>query len=123
MIVGEFTNGDRAVIPIALLADDGQETEIEAAIDTGFMGALLLPQSMIRRSRLPHLDDELVLLADGTLTRLALHEVTVVWGGERRTVAAHAADSTPLVGIEMLRGSVGTFEFFEGGSVTIEVAE
>ena len=97
--------------------------EINVIIDTGFMGALLLPRSLASYLKLPQIDQEVLKMADGSLVRLAVHEVIIAWHEEQRTVAAHISDGDILIGIELLRGNISTIEFLDGGSITIEAAE
>lgn len=59
-------------------------------------------------------------LTNGSLTRFAVHEVTVLWHDEERIVPAYAAEDAALVGVAMLRGSVTTLEFVDSDSVTIK---
>ena len=63
---------------------------------------------------------ERVLLADGSMTRFSVHEVTVVWDDEERAVTALGADGDVLIGVQLLRGSVTLLEALDGGDITIE---
>lgn len=103
--------------------EDGEEAEIEGAIDTGFLGALLLPSRVVRRLNLPLVGREVVMLADGSLSELPLRRVTVLWEEEERRVTTDAADTIALVGVELLLDSIGRIEFFQGGEVTIEARD
>lgn len=120
MIIGEFTREDRPIITLSVRNAYGDGTEIEAAIDTGFLGALLLPTQLVRQINLPLVGREFVILADGSLSELPLHRAVVLWEKRERRITAYAADTIALVGIELLRGSVGYIEFFDGGEVTVE---
>lgn len=120
MIIGQFTRDDRPIIGLPLRNSDGEEVQIEAAIDTGFLGALFLPNRLVQRMRLQEIDRETVMLADGSLSRLPLHEVAVIWEGEARLVTAYGANGIALVGYELLKDHLGYIEFFDGGEVIIE---
>ena len=95
---------------------------VSAIVDTGFSGYLTLPVSIIERLNLPQTDTEEASLADGSIIRFGAYQVTVDWDDEERTVTALAAEGSPLLGISMLMGSIGTFEFQEGGNVIFEPA-
>lgn len=121
MIVGKFVDDERIVVPFTLLTPDGDEKEFEATLDTGFVGSLLLPIDWVQRMELPRISQDLVLLADGTLTRLPTYQATLLWGEKETLVEILAAPREfALVGIELLRGSTATFEFFAGGEIIIE---
>jgi clan AA aspartic protease len=121
MIVGQFLHNERLIIPVSVLDSDGEYREIEATIDTGFVGGLLLPTQTVQELELPRLGATLALLADGTMTRLPTYIGTVLWGEEEREIEIiAAARDLPLVGVELLLGSTAHFEFFEGGEVSIE---
>lgn len=123
MIVGEFTRELRSMISLTVCKEEGEEVEIEGAIDTGFLGALLLPSRIVRRLNLPPVGREVVILADGSLSELPLYRVTVLWEDEERVTTTYAADTIALVGVELLLDSVGHIEFFQGGEVTIEARD
>ncbi len=123
MILGEFLPPGQARVTATVGNAEGDEAEISAVIDTGFMGALLLPDSLARHLNLPQIDQEVLKMADGSLVRFAVHEAVITWQEEEQTVAAHVADGDILIGIELLRGNVGNIEFFDGGTVTLEAAE
>ena len=122
MILGQFLPSRELVIDLLLLDDEQREVGLRVVVDTGFSGHLLLPLTSVQSLRLSQTDWEEASLADGSILRFPVYEVTVMWDGEERTVPAWAADSGALLGIGMLMGSIGTFEFFEGGTLTIEAA-
>lgn len=122
MIGGQFLQSRELVVDLSLLDEERQEIEVRVVVDTGFSGHLLLPFSVVERLRLPQTDWEEASLADGRVLRFGVYEVTVIWDDAERTVPAFAAESGALLGIGMLLGSIGTFEFFEGGTLSIEAA-
>ena len=123
MIFGEFLPPGQARVTAIISNVAGEEAEISAVIDTGFMGALLLPRSLAQHLDLPQIDQEMLKMADGSLVRFAVHEAVITWQEEERIVAAHVSDGDILIGIELLLGNVGTIEFFDGGAVTIKAAD
>lgn len=122
MILGQFLPSRELVIDLALLDDEQREVGVRVVVDTGFSGHLLLPLTIVQRLRLAQTDWEEASLADGSILRFPVYEITVIWDDEERIVPAWAADGGALLGIGMLMGSIGTFEFFEGGTLTIETA-
>ena len=83
---------------------------------------MTVPFSVLERLGLSQMDTEEAALADGSVLRFGVYEVTLDWDEEERTVPAYATESSALLGVSMLLGSIGTFEFLDGGTVTIEAA-
>jgi clan AA aspartic protease len=124
MIIGRFVENERVVIPFIIFDGNGEEYEIEATIDTGFIGEVFLPYAMVQQLQLPKSSEQLVRLADGTRTRLPLYSGVIRWGEEEREVEVLASNRDyPLVGMELLRGGIAHFELFDGGDITIEEDE
>lgn len=121
MILARFVDGERILVDITVLTPDGEEKEIAATLDTGFVGTIFLPYELVLQWQLPRVSQELVFLADGTLTRLPTYEVTILWDEEERTIEALTAPRpSALIGIELLRGCSATLSFYEGGECLIE---
>ncbi len=120
MMVGRLTDENEFLFPLVLRNTEAEELEVQAVLDTGFSGSLVLPGGVIRRLSLPQDDVERVSLADGSMTRFSVHEVTVVWDDEERAVTALGTEGDVLIGVQLLRGSVTLLEAMDGGDITIE---
>lgn len=120
MMVGRLTDENEFLFPLVLRNAAGDEIEVQAVLDTGFTGNLVLPGRVIRQLGLPQEDFEEVSLGDGSLTQFSVHEVMVVWDGEERVVTALGTDGDVLIGVQLLRGSVTLLEAVDGGDITIE---
>lgn len=94
-----------------------------AIVDTGFSGFLTLPFSVLARLGLSQTDTEEATLADGSVLRFGVYEVTLDWEEDERMVPVYATEGSTLLGISLLLGSIGTFEFRDGSTVTIETAD
>ena len=123
MMMGRLTDENEFLFALTLRNVDGEEVEVQALLDTGFSGSLVLPGYIIRRLALPQDDVERVSLADGSITRFSVHEVTVVWDDTERVVTALGADGEDLlIGVQLMRGSVTLLEAIDGGEISIEPA-
>jgi clan AA aspartic protease len=120
MITGVVTASRKPVIRLTARGPDGQEQEIEAVIDTGFTGFLTIPPALIASLGLNRRGGGRALLADGSVHVLEVYEGNVIWNGQPRRIAAHAADSDVLVGMSLLYGCDLTIRALDGGTVTIE---
>ena len=118
MIIGKIRTDREAVIELEVVSSVQRE-KIEAVIDTGFTGYLMLPRDLINHLNLPLIGRRDVILADGTNVPLNLYRVKVVWHGVERTVHVLQADAESLVGMSLLRGSRLTLDVVPDGDVTI----
>ena len=123
MMSGEFKISNQIIIALTIWNETGSDEQIEAVVDTGFGGSLMLTQSIVETLALPQLDVEAAVLADGSIVWLPVYAVNILWDDEERKVVAYAGAGDVLLGMSMLRGCLGTFEFFPGGISTIEPAE
>ena len=123
MMIGHFLPSQEFVVDLTLRDEEGEPLEVSAVVDAGFSGFLTLPISVLERLGLSQTDTEEATLADGSVLRFGVYGVTLDWDEEERIVPAYATESSTLLGISMLLGSIGTFEFLDGGTVTIESAE
>ncbi len=77
--------------------------EIEAIIDTGFNGALLLPQEIITEMKLKKIGISDYIMADGTTSETELFLSEIEWIGEKKKVTVVSSSSDiALVGMELL---------------------
>jgi clan AA aspartic protease len=120
MIVGTVNTSNEALIQLIVRGPDGFEREIEAIIDTGFSGSLSLPSTTIAALGLSFRRIGRAILADGKESLFKIFEATVEWNGIPRRIGVHAADTDPLIGMNLLYGYELTIQVVENGSVTIK---
>ena len=118
MIIGKIRADREAVIELEVVGL-AQRVKIEAVIDTGFTGYLMLPSDLIDRLNLPLIGKRDVILADGTNVPLNLDRAKVTWHGVERVVYVLQADAESLVGMSLLHGSRVTLDVVTNGNVTI----
>jgi clan AA aspartic protease len=92
---------------------------IEAVVDTGFTGHLVLPPTLVGEMGLPLRGVRDSFLADGSSVSLDAYRVGVEWDERVRVVLALAAEGGPLVGMSLLRGSEIRVEAVDRGEVVI----
>src|SRR5262245_33938259 len=119
MITGTVTAAREAVIRLTIRDPAGLEHEVEAVIDTGYNGTLLLPPALVSTMGLPFRRRGRALLADGSETVFDIHEATVLWDGKTRRAPVDVADTDPLVGMALLYGHELTIEVVEDGEVSV----
>ena len=118
MIIGKIRADREAVIELEVVGL-AQRVIIEAVIDTGFTGYLMLPSDSIDRLNLPLIGQRDVILADGTNVPLNLYRAKVIWHGVERLVYVLRANAESLVGMSLLHGSRVTLDVVTNGDVTI----
>jgi len=92
---------------------------IAAVVDTGYSGFLTLPPRIIRALRLPRLGRSDGFLADGSEISFDVYGCDVVFNGRRLEVEVDEADTDPLLGTELLRGTELSIQFLSRGKVDI----
>jgi clan AA aspartic protease len=93
---------------------------VDALIDTGFTGFLILPLSVINNLNLQLYSREEGILGDGSTRIFDVYTGLVIWDGELRQIDVNAAETTPLVGMSLLYGYRMQLDVIEGGTVTIQ---
>lgn len=97
---GRVTAAREAILRLRLTAGEA----VECLVDTGFTGALVLPQSLVTRLGIPIIGREVFEMVGGRqfVADVALAEVE--WLGSTRTVRVIVGEDT-LLGTELLDGT------------------
>jgi clan AA aspartic protease len=85
MIVGVVNAQREAVIGLTLIGSKGQRIRVDAIIDTGFDGWLVLPPHLIAALGYAWHGSCDSVLADGSETQINVFEGTVLWDRRRQT--------------------------------------
>ena len=96
----------RALVSVSVRSPNTTaSTAIEAWIDTGFNGDLVLPQSQIEHLSLTPLGTVKAILADGSEVALERYACLIDWFGEDRELEVVAnGGEYPLLGVGLLIG-------------------
>ena len=120
MIEGAVNATYEAVVVLHLRGPAGQARDVDAVVDTGFTRFLTLPSAMVAELGLGYRGVNRVILADGSETTLEVYAITVLWDGQHREVVAYVSDTTPLIGMSLLRGHNLNIDVEDGGQVLIQ---
>lgn len=103
---GSVDANGRALLNVRIGADsESQPVAIEAWIDTGFTGDLVLPQATIEMLALHQSGSVDAILADGSQIEVKTYTCFVNWFGEERRLEVIANKGEfPLLGIGLLLG-------------------
>lgn len=122
MIEGSVNADLKAVVRLLVGGRARPLRDIEAVIDTGYDGLLILPPALVDELRLPFVTVGHATFANGSETTFAVYDATVVWDGQPRHVLVDAPGGPPLVGMALLEGHHLHVEVSNGGRVLIEAA-
>jgi clan AA aspartic protease len=119
MIQGVVRAGREATIRLQVQGPKGQETDVEAVLDTGFTGYVTLPTAVIHSLALALQEVREAILGDGSTAFLDIYRATALWDDQPRTIQVLAAEGGSLVGMALLHGYQVTLQIVDGGTVTI----
>ncbi len=120
MITGKIVNNQEATIELEVVGVDRLE-KIEAIIDTGFTGELMLSGDLIDRLEIPRVGELPITLGDGSEVYVSLYLTIVVWHSEKRIVQTLRTDGNSLVGMSLLFGNRLILDVVTDGEVSIEI--
>lgn len=119
MITGTVTADLEGVIRLAVVGPNRQQLTVHGVIDTGFSGDLTLPTAAIASLDLTWLGREPGILADGSTDLFDVDWGLVLWNGQPRAIEVEAANTQPLVGMNLLHRHSLLLEVVNGGLVQI----
>ena len=124
MIVGQVMRnpdgGLEARVTLPVMDAYGEPQQFDVIVDTGFTGWLMLPESDIRRLGLTHAGHRYSITASGNEERFEFYRTWVLWHGQLYRVEVFESIDQPLLGMELLEGSLVTVDAREGGGVMVE---
>ena len=120
MIQGIVNAKRQPIISLIVGGDAGQEVTVEALLDTGYNGSLMLPLEQVEALALRFIRTDTTLVADGRRVPVPVYAVRVIWDGTERLTSIVAAGTQPLLGMSLTLGHRVIVEIVDGGAVTIE---
>ena len=107
------------VLPVRVFDRNDHVHRIEAHIDTGFNGQFTLPSVSIQLLDLEPARPIALTMANGDMGTFPTFFGVLLWQGQRREVRIIESEGAPLIGTELLWGSLLTAEMTDNGAVTI----
>ena len=120
MGISGSVSGREAVVSLSVVDSNGAAQPVEALVDTGFTGYLMLPASMTERLGLAPRAEKPVILADGSVASFQTYYATIEWHDGRRSILVYEVEARPLIGMSLLTGSRLLMDIVEGGTVSVE---
>jgi clan AA aspartic protease len=119
MMFGRVNQQREAILNLVIIGDRSQKIAVDAVVDTGFNGDLILPIEMVLELELSPQGYQRATLGDGTISQFRVYAGTVIWDGSRRLVEVNAATSGVLIGMGLLEGYKVEIDTTPNGVVTI----
>jgi clan AA aspartic protease len=120
---GRVNQNREAIIKLVIIGVESRKLAIDAVIDTGFNGDLILPLETISELGLKLQGYQKAVLGDGTTSQFQVYAVDVIWNGSRKIVEVNAATSGALIGMGLLEGYKLEIDTIPNGIVTISDLE
>jgi clan AA aspartic protease len=118
MIAGHV-NALQARIEVSFRLTGQPDAAIGFVVDTGFAGALSLPQAAISALGFPFFEQIDAILADDTAVQVDGHFATIGWDGTDLDIAVLAMGRRSLLGTALLDGRRLTADFVDNGPVSL----
>jgi clan AA aspartic protease len=119
MMFGLVNQQREAVLKLAIIGNRSQKNAVDAVVDTGFNGDLILPIELVLELELIPQGYQKATLGDGTISQFRVYTGTVIWDGSRKAVEVNAATSGVLIGMGLLDGYKLEVNATPNGIVTI----
>jgi clan AA aspartic protease len=93
---------------------------VDVVIDTGFSGYLTLPSTVIQSLSLPWEGERHALLADGSKVTFNVYRATVSMNRRTQSILVEQSESTPLIGMSLLKDCELNIQVRQRGKVSIK---
>ncbi len=120
MIEGTVNGILEPVVTLVVSGVAERTSRVDALVDTGYGGDLMLPSDVVRDLGLVRVGATRLVLANGMEESFRTYMATVDWSGNKQGVAVHATSAAALVGMRLLEGHNLQIDVRQGGRVLIE---
>lgn len=117
---GSINSRLEAKIRLTIIGPSGLRQDVEAVIDTGFTGSLVLPTAIVATLGLLRRSGGTATLADGSSCNYDNFGAEVEWNGGTRGVVVSAVGNEALAGMVLLSGHRLTVDIEDGGDVAVQ---
>ena len=101
---GRVNQQREAILKLVIIGDENNKIAVDAVIDTGFNGDLILPIQIVSELGLVPQGYQKATLGDGTISQFRVYAGTVIWDGDRKLVEVNSATTGILIGMGLLDG-------------------
>ncbi len=118
--VGVGGSGLEARLDIGIAGSNSIFQTVGVVVDTGYSGALTLPEPIAHELGLRSTQRRYVVLANGLAEQVGVCAARLLWDGQPLDVLTHLMGDKPMIGTTLLAGSRLTIDWWDGGEVIIE---
>lgn len=104
MMFGRVNQQREAILKLVIIGNENNKIAVDAVIDTGFNGDLILPIEIVSELGLIPQGYQKATLGDGTISQFRVYAAMALWDGERRLVEINSATTGILIGMGLLEG-------------------
>jgi clan AA aspartic protease len=116
---GRVNQRREAILKLVIIGNENKKIAVDAIIDTGFNGDLILPIETVLELELIPQGYQKATLGDGTISQFRVYAATVIWDGERRLAEVNSANTGILIGMGLLEGYKLEVDATPNGNVSI----
>ena len=120
MIEGIVEHG-HPIVPVTFHRFSLPDLDIDFVVDTGFVGALTLPEVIVAELELSFNTHIPATLADDRVVQVPMYFANILWHGVLVEVDVLAMGTRPLLGVAMMDENRLTINCSLGGAISIEV--
>ncbi len=119
MIPGVVNSRHEAIVRLRVRGPNGDESEVDSIVDSGFSSALTLPAATVSALGLIRQSGGVAVLADGSVRHYEIHAADVFWDGRWLPILVNIIGDESLIGMRLLTGHELRIEVVPNGSVAI----
>ena len=119
MMFGRVNQRREAILNLVVIGSENSKLAVEAVIDTGFNGDVVLSVDLVMALDLKLQGYQKARLGDGSITKFPVYTGTVIWDGKKQIVEVNAATTGTLIGMGLLEGYKLEIDSIKNGIVSI----
>ena len=112
--------GLEARVDIGIAGSNSIFQTVAVVVDTGYSGALTLPEPIAHDLGLRSTQTRYVTLANGQTEQVGACAARLLWNGQPIDVLAHLMGDKPMIGTALLAHCRLAIDWWDGGDVIIE---
>ena len=112
--------GLEARVDIGIAGSNSIFQTVAVVVDTGYSGALTLPEPIAHELGLRSTQTRYVVLANGQTEQVGVCAARLLRDGHALDVLPHLMGDKPMIGTTLLAGSRLSIDWWDGGDVMIE---
>jgi clan AA aspartic protease len=118
-VIGVVSSELEPFLPLRVYGIADRSAFVQALLDTGFSGDLMLPFETIDYLGLRPITTSRLVLGDGSSVQMPVFDAVVEWQGRTRRIDVYACERDAVIGMSLLRGSDIDLDAVPDGQVNV----